>query len=153
MLTFRRFSSVASFGTDYFPLKIKIIAKRKRELTTKFAIARNGCWQMPFILSVSILFCNPLIIRLRVSINVSRRGINTNRIIINISQTVININWIDININMTNININAKRIYITAERIYIVAIAININQRGSFIFLFVTYNVFIFPKSVQIIPN
>jgi hypothetical protein len=30
---------VAKFGTDYFPLKIKILAKRKRELTTKFAIA------------------------------------------------------------------------------------------------------------------
>jgi len=34
---------VANFGTDYFLLKIKILAKRKRELTTKFAIARNGC--------------------------------------------------------------------------------------------------------------
>jgi hypothetical protein len=30
---------VASFGTDYFLLKIKFLAKRKRELTTKFAIA------------------------------------------------------------------------------------------------------------------
>ena len=30
---------VANFGTNYFPLKIKILAKRKRELTTKFAIA------------------------------------------------------------------------------------------------------------------
>ena len=37
-------------GTDcksalsgYFLLKIKILAKRERELTTKFAIARNGC--------------------------------------------------------------------------------------------------------------
>jgi hypothetical protein len=36
---------VANFGTNYFPLKIKILAKRKRELTTKFAIARNGCYQ------------------------------------------------------------------------------------------------------------
>ncbi len=35
---------VANFGTDYFLLKIKILAKRKRELTTKFAIARNGCY-------------------------------------------------------------------------------------------------------------
>ena len=42
-ITFRRFSSVANFGTFYFPLKIKILAKRERELTTKFAIARNGC--------------------------------------------------------------------------------------------------------------
>jgi hypothetical protein len=28
-----------------FLLKIKILAKRKREFTTKFAIARNGCWR------------------------------------------------------------------------------------------------------------
>jgi hypothetical protein len=35
---------VAKFGTDYFLLKIKILAKRERELTTKFAIARNGCY-------------------------------------------------------------------------------------------------------------
>jgi hypothetical protein len=31
--------AVANFGTDYFLLKIKIIAKRKRGLTTKLAIA------------------------------------------------------------------------------------------------------------------
>jgi hypothetical protein len=31
--------AVANFGTDYFLLKIKILAKRKRELTTKLAIA------------------------------------------------------------------------------------------------------------------
>ena len=29
---------VASFGTDYFLLKIKFLAKCKREFTTKFAI-------------------------------------------------------------------------------------------------------------------
>ena len=29
---------VAKFGTDYFRLKIKFLAKRIRELTTKFAI-------------------------------------------------------------------------------------------------------------------
>jgi hypothetical protein len=34
---------VASFGTDYFLSKIKILAKRKREFTTKFAIAPNVC--------------------------------------------------------------------------------------------------------------
>jgi hypothetical protein len=34
---------VANFGTVYFQLKIKILAKRERELNTKFAIARNGC--------------------------------------------------------------------------------------------------------------
>ena len=45
-LTFRRFSSVAKFGTLYFLLKIKILAKRERELTTKFAIARNGCYRL-----------------------------------------------------------------------------------------------------------
>jgi len=40
---------VANFVTFYFPLKIKILAKREREVTTKFAIARNGCWQLPFL--------------------------------------------------------------------------------------------------------
>jgi hypothetical protein len=29
---------VANFVTDYFPLKIKFLAKCKREFTTKFAI-------------------------------------------------------------------------------------------------------------------
>lgn len=33
-----RFWSVANFGTFYSLLKIKIIAKRKREFTTKFAL-------------------------------------------------------------------------------------------------------------------
>ena len=33
---------VAKFGTNYFLLKIKILAKRERELTTKFAIARTA---------------------------------------------------------------------------------------------------------------
>jgi hypothetical protein len=33
---------VASFGTDYFLLKIIILAKRKREFTTKFAILPNA---------------------------------------------------------------------------------------------------------------
>jgi hypothetical protein len=36
---------VAKFGTFYFLLKIKILAKRKREFTTKFAILPNGCYQ------------------------------------------------------------------------------------------------------------
>ena len=31
--------AVANYGTDYFLLKINIIAKRIRELITKFAIA------------------------------------------------------------------------------------------------------------------
>jgi hypothetical protein len=56
-ITFRRFSSVANFGTFYFLLKIKILAKRERELTTKFAIARNGCWQI-------VSFFNFLIFRI-----------------------------------------------------------------------------------------
>jgi hypothetical protein len=33
---------VANFVTDYFLLKIKFLAKRKREFTTKFAILPNG---------------------------------------------------------------------------------------------------------------
>jgi hypothetical protein len=37
---------VANFGTNYFLLKIKILAKR--ELTTKFAIARNGSFAIAF---------------------------------------------------------------------------------------------------------
>jgi len=54
--TFRRFSSVAKFGTNYFLLKIKILAKRKRELTTKFAIARNGCYQQALYSLKHVLF-------------------------------------------------------------------------------------------------
>jgi hypothetical protein len=34
---------VAKLVTVYFLLKIKIIAKRERELAAKFVIARNGC--------------------------------------------------------------------------------------------------------------
>ena len=34
---------VANFGTDYFLLKIKFLAKREREFTTKFAILPNAC--------------------------------------------------------------------------------------------------------------
>ena len=41
--TSRGFATVVKFGTNYFLLKIKILAKREREFTTKFAIARNGC--------------------------------------------------------------------------------------------------------------
>ena len=33
---------VANFGTDYFLLKIKFLAKREREFTTKYAIAQNA---------------------------------------------------------------------------------------------------------------
>ena len=40
---------VANFGTDYFLLKIKILAKRKREFTTKFAILPNACYKQYFI--------------------------------------------------------------------------------------------------------
>jgi hypothetical protein len=35
-------SDVANFVTDYFRLKIKFLAKRKREFTTKLAILLNG---------------------------------------------------------------------------------------------------------------
>ena len=34
---------VASFGTDYFLLKIKFLARNKRVFTTKFAILPNAC--------------------------------------------------------------------------------------------------------------
>jgi hypothetical protein len=34
---------VANFGTDYFLLKIKFLAKNKREFTSKFAILPNAC--------------------------------------------------------------------------------------------------------------
>ena len=42
---------VANFVTVYFPLKIKFLAKRERELIRKFAIARNRCYMMPVFLS------------------------------------------------------------------------------------------------------
>ena len=41
--TFPRLASVANYGTDYFLSKIKFLAKREREFTTKFAIAPNVC--------------------------------------------------------------------------------------------------------------
>src|SRR5690554_2588211 len=41
--SFRRFSSVANFGTNYFLSKIKFLARNKREFTTKFAILPNAC--------------------------------------------------------------------------------------------------------------
>lgn len=47
---------VANFVTDYFLLKIKFLAKRKREITTKFAILPNACWAFGvFILHFFIL--------------------------------------------------------------------------------------------------
>ena len=36
---------VANYGTNYFLLKIKFLAKCKREFTTKFAILPNACYQ------------------------------------------------------------------------------------------------------------
>jgi hypothetical protein len=36
---------VANFGTDYFLLMIKFLARNKREFTTKFAILPNACFQ------------------------------------------------------------------------------------------------------------
>lgn len=35
---------VAKYGTDYFPLNIKFLAKRKRDFTAKFAISPNACY-------------------------------------------------------------------------------------------------------------
>jgi hypothetical protein len=55
-LTFRRFSSVANFGTFYFPLKIKILAKRKRELTQNSQLreaAVSGCAVSHFLIFAS----------------------------------------------------------------------------------------------------
>ncbi len=40
---------VASFGIDYFLLKIKFLAKSKREFITKFAILPNACCAFVFI--------------------------------------------------------------------------------------------------------
>jgi len=37
--------AVANVATDYFSLKIKFLAKSKREFTTKLAILPNGCYQ------------------------------------------------------------------------------------------------------------
>jgi hypothetical protein len=37
-----RLCEVAFFVTDYFPLKIKFLDKRKREFTPKFAILLKG---------------------------------------------------------------------------------------------------------------
>ena len=46
-LTFRRFASVASFGTLYFPLKIQFLTKDKYQFCTFLAIAQNGCCMKP----------------------------------------------------------------------------------------------------------
>ena len=46
---------VANYGTDYFLLKIKFLAKRECELTTKFAIARNGCCALAFYFFSTLL--------------------------------------------------------------------------------------------------
>jgi hypothetical protein len=43
-LTSRSYTTVANFVNVYFPLKIIILAKREREVTTKFAIACNRCY-------------------------------------------------------------------------------------------------------------
>ncbi len=40
----------------YFLLKIKLLAKRERELTTKFAIARNGCYAFALYFSVCFVY-------------------------------------------------------------------------------------------------
>ena len=39
-------SEVANFGTDYFLLKIKILAKCIREYTSKFANSPNTCYRL-----------------------------------------------------------------------------------------------------------
>ena len=45
---------VANFGTNYFLLKIIFLAKREREFTIKFAIARNGVSGSDFIVIQNI---------------------------------------------------------------------------------------------------
>ena len=40
---------VANFGTAYFLLKIKFLAKCKREFITKFAILPNACYRLAFL--------------------------------------------------------------------------------------------------------
>ena len=45
-----RLQEVANFGTNYFLLKIIFLAKRERELTTKFAISCNRCYTQVFLL-------------------------------------------------------------------------------------------------------
>jgi hypothetical protein len=46
---------VANFGTNYFLLKIKFLAKCKREFTTKFAILPNACYGQFFYLQCSVI--------------------------------------------------------------------------------------------------
>jgi hypothetical protein len=52
-LTFRGYTTVANFVNVYFPLKIIILAKREREVTTKFAIACNRCYSQ-FLLFLTL---------------------------------------------------------------------------------------------------
>ena len=51
-----RLQEVANFGTNYFLLKIKILAKRERELTTKFAISCNRCYAFVLMSVQRLLF-------------------------------------------------------------------------------------------------
>ena len=46
---------VANFGTDYFLLNYKFLAKCKREFTTKFAILPNACYQKHYDLGGNAL--------------------------------------------------------------------------------------------------
>ena len=127
LITFRRFSSVANFGTFYFLLKIKILAKRKRELTTKFAIARNGCYRLVFYANfinsnVNIINVNANIINSNVNIiNVNVNIINSNVNIINVNANIINSNVNIINVNANIINSNANIINVEGNIINYVA--------------------------------
>ncbi len=40
---------IAKFGTDYFLLKIKFLAKRERKFAAKLAISPNGCYREVFL--------------------------------------------------------------------------------------------------------
>ena len=58
-VTFRGYTTVANFVNVYFPLKIIILAKREREVTTKFAIACNRCYRaffLSFVIVIPIAF-------------------------------------------------------------------------------------------------
>jgi len=51
------------FYSRYFSLKMKFLSKRKLEFTIKFAIVRNGCYQLPFCPSeaLSVRVCTELL--------------------------------------------------------------------------------------------
>ena len=57
-LTFRGYTTVANFVNVYFPLKIIILAKREREVTTKIAIACNRCYLLFYFVYIIFALCH-----------------------------------------------------------------------------------------------